>query len=436
MRKLILLFFFVQIVISASLLFFVTPSLAANCDCYYTEKGPHSCFDDDEAACKKRAIPILRTCNFNATQPFFSDTCGAELLVPITKSCTQASECQNIPPCQIGQGKCENGSCLVDPNLKKCWDSASSYFGQTIEFKPPNLEIRIPGVDFSKKPLTVDPEGFLTVSYLVDYIKAIYKFLAVAASIVAAIVIILSGFRISMSAGGEEKGEGIKRVGQAVIGLFIMWSSYAILYTINPNLTQLKPIRVKYIIPEPLFTSEDEDPLAGNTTEIKITSSTEKSDALKTEPKITIAQGVVVTDDLAVAISAAAKSITDPAISFKITSGYRSVEKQIAAIKENCNNPVGSATCNPKKGVTACMLTKGPASCPHTTGRAVDVWGSKNDGASQCLSRDICVSNLDACRKNPCQAAVIAAMKSAGFCNLQSEPWHFENPPMSSTCTK
>jgi len=111
------------------------------------------------------------------------------------------------------------------------------------------LEIRIPGVSFSPDPLTVDNKGFLTVPYLVDYIKAIYKFLAIAASIVAAIVIIMGGFQITMSAGGEAKGEGIKRVGQAITGLFIMWSSYAILYTVNPRLTQLTPIRVKYITP-------------------------------------------------------------------------------------------------------------------------------------------------------------------------------------------
>jgi len=27
------------------------------------------------------------------------------------------------------------------------------------------------------------------------------------------------------------------------------------------------------------------------------------------------------------------------------------------------------------------------------------------------------------------------AMKTAGFCNLKSEPWHFEKPTMSSNCT-
>ena len=63
----------------------------------------------------------------------------------------------------------------------------------------------------------------------------------------------MQGARVIISAGGEEKNAAYKRILQAVVGLFICWGSYAILYNINPDLVQFKALKVKYIERIPLI---------------------------------------------------------------------------------------------------------------------------------------------------------------------------------------
>jgi len=114
-------------------------------------------------------------------------------------------------------------------------------------FKP-GLEIRLPGLAFSDLAKTVDSEGFLHIPWIGEFLKAIYNFGLAIVSIVAVVMIIMQGAKIIVS-GGESKVEGYKKIGQIVVGLFIVWGSYAILYTINPALVEFKALRVKYIEP-------------------------------------------------------------------------------------------------------------------------------------------------------------------------------------------
>jgi D-alanyl-D-alanine dipeptidase len=119
-----------------------------------------------------------------------------------------------------------------------------------------------------------------------------------------------------------------------------------------------------------------------------------------------------------------------------ITSGYRSIEEQKSQIAQKCKNPPGSAKCDPKGKVTACILKDlDPKNCPHTTGKALDIWGTKLGSTSQCIMQDSCNAKLgdqDPCALDECQAALIAAMRDASFCRLDSEAWHFEKPIMST----
>jgi len=118
-----------------------------------------------------------------------------------------------------------------------------------LQIKKPILGINIPQLDFSNAPQNVDEEGYLQLPWIGEYIAAIYKFAMVVASIIAVIVIILSGARMIVSAGGEEKNAAIKRIGQAMVGLTICWGSYAILYNINPALVEFQALKVKYVEP-------------------------------------------------------------------------------------------------------------------------------------------------------------------------------------------
>ena len=73
-----------------------------------------------------------------------------------------------------------------------------------------------------------------------EYIKAIFNYGLIVASLIGVIAIIVEGIKIIMSFGGEKKVQGYKNIGRIVIGLVLAWSSVMILRTINPNLVNLK----------------------------------------------------------------------------------------------------------------------------------------------------------------------------------------------------
>jgi hypothetical protein len=115
------------------------------------------------------------------------------------------------------------------------------------------LGVTIPSLQFSAPPSEADAEGNIYIPWLGEYIKAIYNFSIVIISIIAVVVLIIAGAQIITSAGGPAKAAGYKRITQAVIGLFIAWGSYAVLNTINPNLTVFKPLKIAYIETIPLI---------------------------------------------------------------------------------------------------------------------------------------------------------------------------------------
>ena len=127
------------------------------------------------------------------------------------------------------------------------------------KFKDVVLGVTIPNLQFSAPPTKADTEGNIYIPWLAEYIKAIYNFLVVAISIVAVVMVIVAGAQIIASAGGPAKAQGYKRITQAVIGLLLAWGSYFIMYTINPNLTTFKSIKVKYIEPEEIVQDNPDD---------------------------------------------------------------------------------------------------------------------------------------------------------------------------------
>ncbi len=111
------------------------------------------------------------------------------------------------------------------------------------------ISIKIPGLNFSNLTGEVDSEGYLNIPWIGQYISAVYNFGMVAASILAVIMIILQGVKIVTSGGGEGKTTGYKRITQIVVGLIILWGSYAALYTINPALVSFQALKIKYVEP-------------------------------------------------------------------------------------------------------------------------------------------------------------------------------------------
>ncbi len=126
----------------------------------------------------------------------------------------------------------------------------------------PTQEINIPGVSFTE-PTKLDLNQEVNASgkkitsvyfpYLGEYLTAVYKYAVIVAGVLAVIMIIVSGIMWVISGGNKEMVTSAKkRIEQAVIGLAIISTSYVILYSINPYLVNFKPLKVTYIMPEPI----------------------------------------------------------------------------------------------------------------------------------------------------------------------------------------
>jgi len=130
-----------------------------------------------------------------------------------------------------------------------------------LEIFPPKTNIKFPSLSdgFSdvSKNIVEDGDGtYLLIPWIGEYLGAAFNFALGVVSIVAVVMIIVQGAKVVVSAGGSAKGEAYKRITQAVIGLIIMWGSYVILYTVNPNLVKFKSLKIQYIQPIPLSTEE------------------------------------------------------------------------------------------------------------------------------------------------------------------------------------
>ncbi len=135
---------------------------------------------------------------------------------------------------------------------KDCGTKTMTKIEEDFVFKDVVLGVTIPSLHFSAPPTEVDEEGNIYIPWFGEYIKAVYNFAVATISIVAVVVIIIQGAVIITSAGGPTKQQGYKRITQAVIGLLIAWGSYVVLYTINPNLTTFRSLKIQFIPESPL----------------------------------------------------------------------------------------------------------------------------------------------------------------------------------------
>lgn len=102
-----------------------------------------------------------------------------------------------------------------------------------------------------------------------EFILLMYKYLLTIASIVAVVVIIIAGAQWTTSGGNSEAiSSAKKRIGGAVIGLFIAYMSYFVLNTINPALVNLRLPQVWLTKPLAMMPEFCAD-LPGATTTIK-----------------------------------------------------------------------------------------------------------------------------------------------------------------------
>ncbi len=368
------------------------------------------------------------------------------------KYTTPAGGTPQIDTCDIVQlnalnplgNECENvkGSGWADADPDKCAIPVVGS-GSPVQFTP-NVALPNPGgIVFSREsPVTigvvedqVTGQKYISGSLLGNYIINIFRLLVYLAAFLSMFMIIWGGFKWLWGAGSEELiGSAKKTIINAVMGLLLALSGYLILMIINPNLVNQGSFKVDYIEPRELEEGEEDganSPLAVQSQNLVTPSGL---------PNIVALGGVRLPDNpqLLQSLREAGASIQG-GYQMTITSGFRTPAHQQAII----NRFVHAGKCNPappqrSRDCRPPVCVGGPNSCPHTSGRAIDAWGT--DSGGQCISQENCIQDLAACRENDCQKAIGQALEANGFCNIASEPWHFEytgdgHPAVSRGCT-
>jgi len=124
------------------------------------------------------------------------------------------------------------------------------------KYKPliftPQIKIPILGSDLNKASTTVgsydQTTGIMTSDLLAKYIKALYDYGLMIGGILATIVLMGGGILWLVSAGNDTKITQAKElIGGSVTGLVILFSSWVLLTTVNPELVNNKTIKTQVI---------------------------------------------------------------------------------------------------------------------------------------------------------------------------------------------
>jgi len=92
-----------------------------------------------------------------------------------------------------------------------------------------------------------------------DFIKTLYQIAIVGAALVAVIKLILAGAKYVMSGIVTDKEDAKRDIRSALVGLLIIIAAVTILTTINPNISNLKPLQ-PIIVEEPDWDIEEDGP--------------------------------------------------------------------------------------------------------------------------------------------------------------------------------
>lgn len=160
-----------------------------------------------------------KDCHKIRKQFLISDPPSCTVGDPACKELEQGFITAGVAPCEGGIGPEQWGRCLPAGKTK--------------------TEISFGGSD--------------TFNNIGDFLVVMYKYLLTIASIVAVVMIIIAGAQWITSGGNSEAiSSAKKRIGGAIIGLFIAYMSYFVLNTINPALVNLRLPQVWLVKPQSL----------------------------------------------------------------------------------------------------------------------------------------------------------------------------------------
>mgnify|MGYP007094902143 CR=1 FL=1 len=221
MKKILLLFLLVIVFIPANVFAFCTE----DSQCASTM----SCPDTDVAKCVDAVCECVLTqvSTITTAKPKSSAVAPAETRLPAgsgiggtTQTCWELDKCKEVGT-PYGPNTETIGVCGTEKNA----------LGKEIVFCSPGLSART----------SISYAGTRDFANIGEYINFIYRYGVMAAGILAVFMIITAGFQWTMSGGSAEKiTSAKKRIGGALMGLFLVSVSFFILNTINPYLVNLR----------------------------------------------------------------------------------------------------------------------------------------------------------------------------------------------------
>lgn len=129
------------------------------------------------------------------------------------------------------------------------------------DFIVPILNVPIPGLCqgdngencFDNVGGYIDEEGVVHTNLLGVYVSAWYKFLLIAASIVAVTMLAVAGIQYATAGGNTKQVEQAKkRIWNAVTGMILLLLAYNIAFFVDPKTTTFKPLSIKSVPKIPL----------------------------------------------------------------------------------------------------------------------------------------------------------------------------------------
>lgn len=360
------------------------------------------------------------------------------------------------------------------PAAAQTLETQSNVFSTEVEAVNPNIRIDIPGLD--KGTLNASgivkgdgkngcPEGKICVRTIAVYLNALYKFFLSSGVIIAIVLVMIGGIQwmVGATVGSHEKAH--ERIEHALIGLALLFGTYAILTFINPAITSLKPLELDVIrAPEHIAPSvlSGGDPVQMNFKKLISVDDIPKEHTYS-QRTFTTDEILQFTGEERLIHQSVVEPLLNAAAGIKIsmgtgmlvTSAARSIYSQINLLVERCmlgkTCPTNQEVCNPFK-YAANSPIEGSASkgyqlkaayrddykhpeevkgflineannidrigCPHNTGAAVDVW---------CQGESSDKTNVQ------CHTSLEVDMKSAGFARIYNEGWHFELKSMANS---
>lgn len=130
---------------------------------------------------------------------------------------------------------------LVPTTVETGEKTPTVFFTQEPTLQVPDLNVKFSDI----KVTQIGEVQTVTISWLAEYIAAVYQYLVGVATILAIVMIMYGGFRWITAAGDAGKiGEAKKTITGAIIGLLIALGSYTILNLINPDLVSFKALQL------------------------------------------------------------------------------------------------------------------------------------------------------------------------------------------------